>query len=386
MNVTIVAHDVGAVGGMEGQLVALALGLRDRGHEVTVIARTCELPPEAGVVFRRVPGPRRPFLIAYPWFMLAGSLALRRWRRGAVQATGAIVLGRLDAIAVHYLHQVGGVTPSRSTWLYRWHVKAAGVLKRVAERLSYRTSRAAAFVCVSDGLAAELRAHFPGLGPRIVTIYNGIDTERFAPGNGRAQADALRARLGLAPGRLLAVFVGSEWQRKGLSAAIRALAQATEWDLLVAGAGDQRGYRELARTLGVERAVHWLGVAREVQPVYELADALVMPSRYESFSLVTFEAAACGLPIVASPVHGVRELIRDGENGFLVASEPGAIARRLRELAADPELRARMGAAARRAALAFNADAMVAGHEQLYARLTERHGESPSPALAVQSG
>ncbi|HUN78807.1 MAG TPA: glycosyltransferase family 4 protein [Solirubrobacteraceae bacterium] len=383
MNVTIVAHDVGAVGGMEGQLAALILGLRERGHEVTVIARTCELPRDAGVVFHRVPGPRRPFLIAYPWFALAGSLILRRRRRGVVQATGAIVLGRVDALAVHYLQQVGGATSSRATRLYRWHIRAAAVVKRLAERICFGAARSSAFVCVSDGVAAELRAHFPALGPRIVTIHNGIDTDRFAPGNGHADAAALRERLGLAPGRPLAAFVGSEWERKGLPAAIRALAQAPEWDLLVAGAGDERIHRELARSLGVQDAVHWLGVVRDIQPVYELADALVMPSRYETFSLVTFEAAACGLPIVATPVNGVRELIRDGENGFLTAAEPVAIARRLRELAADSGLRDSMGEQARRAALAFNRSEMVAHYERLYMRLTGEPDVAPPVAIAV---
>src|SRR5580692_3858332 len=105
--VTIVAHDVGSVRGMERQLSELVIGLRKLGHQVTVIARSCELPAEAGVSFRRVRGPSRPFLIAYPWFMVAGSLAVRRWRRGIVQATGAIVLNRVDVIAVHYCQQVG---------------------------------------------------------------------------------------------------------------------------------------------------------------------------------------------------------------------------------------------------------------------------------------
>ncbi|HXA53316.1 MAG TPA: glycosyltransferase family 4 protein [Solirubrobacteraceae bacterium] len=369
MQVTIVAHDVGSVGGMERQLAELVLGLRRRGHAVTVIARTCALPADAGVEFRRVRGPRRPFIVAYPWFMLAGSLALWRWRRGVVQATGAIVLGRVDAIAVHYLHQVGGVTPSRSTTLFRAHVKAAGVFKRVAERVCFRASRTATFVCVSEGLAAELREHFPALAARVVTIHNGVDTDAFAPGAGRARAAALRARLGLAEGRLLAVFVGGEWERKGLRAAIEALAAAREWDLLVVGAGDQRRYRELARALGVDDAVHWLGVARDVQPVYELADAFVLPSRYETFSLVTFEAAACGVPIVASAVNGVRELIDDGENGFLVVPEPQAIAACLQRLGADPQLRARIGAAARRTALAYSWTEMVAAHERLYVQL-----------------
>ena len=91
------------------------MGLRRLGHEVTVIAHACELPAGAGVVFHRVRGPSRPFLLGYPWFMLMGSLAVRRWRRGVVQATGAIVLNRVDVIAVHYCHQVGVVTPSRTS-------------------------------------------------------------------------------------------------------------------------------------------------------------------------------------------------------------------------------------------------------------------------------
>ena len=70
--VTIVAHDIGSVGGMERVLAELILGLRARGHEVTVIARTCALPQDAGVKFHRVRGPSRPALLAYPWFMLAG--------------------------------------------------------------------------------------------------------------------------------------------------------------------------------------------------------------------------------------------------------------------------------------------------------------------------
>ena len=76
-------------------------------------------------------------------------------------------------------------------------------------------------------------------------------------------------------------------------------------------------------------AVHWLGVVSDVQAVFKLADAFVLPSSYETFSLVTFEAAASGLPVLATAVNGVRELIRDGENGFLIDIEPAGIAARL---------------------------------------------------------
>jgi glycosyltransferase involved in cell wall biosynthesis len=367
--VTIVAHDIGSVRGMERQLSDLVIGLRELGHRVTVIARTCELPTDAGVAFRRVRGPSRPFLLAYPWFMVAGSLAVRRWRRGIVQATGAIVLNRVDVVSVHYCQQVGTATPSRDTWMYRTHIKLTGSLKRLGERLCFRVSRAAAFVCVSAGVAEEVREHYPEVAERILTIYNGIDTASFAPGLRHDQARAMRLALDLEEQRLVAVFVGSEWERKGLGALIQALALAPEWALVVAGEGDEARYRELADAAGVGKAVRWLGVTRDVQLVYELADAFVLPTSYETFSLVTFEAAASGLAILATPVNGVRELIEDGHNGFLITTEPDVIAERLQRLAADPALRSRLGRAARQAALAFGRERMVAEHDALYTRL-----------------
>lgn len=366
--VTIVAHDVGAVGGMERVLAELILGLRARDDDVTVIARTCELPAGAGVRFHRVRGPRRPALIAYPWFMLAGSLALRRRRRGVVQATGAIVLGCVDVIAVHYCHQVGPANPSRSSPLFRVHAALVTRMLELGERLCFRANRAATFVGVSDGVAEEVRERFPELRGRVVSIHNGVDTEAFAPGVRREDALALRARLGIDEHRPLAAFVGSEWERKGLEPLIRALAQARGWDVLVAGDGDRARYAELARSLGVERALHWLGVTSDVQLVYAAADAFVLPSSYETFSLVTFEAAASGLPLLATPVSGVRELIEDGSNGFLIDRDPATIAARLRQLG-DPALRAALGAAARDSALAYSWQAMVDAHRRLYARV-----------------
>ncbi|HTZ65324.1 MAG TPA: glycosyltransferase family 4 protein [Solirubrobacteraceae bacterium] len=368
---TIVANDIGGVGGMERQLAELVIELARLGYKVTVIARTCELPDGTGAVFHRVRGPSRPFAIAYPWFVLIASVAVLRWRRGIVQATGAIVLTPVDVVAVHYCHRVATPTPSRSTRLFRAHIRLAGVLKRIGESVCFRISRAARFVCVSDGVAQEVREYHPGLASRTLTIHNGVDTETFAPGRHLELARAMRSELGIGEGRLVAAFVGGEWERKGLRLVIEALAYAREWDLVVAGGGDEKAYRELADALGVGGAVHWLGITREVPAVYELADAFVMASSYETFSLVTFEAAASGLPIVATPVSGVRELIEDGNNGYLIERDPRAIAERLRRLAAEPQLRIRLGRAARRSALAFTSERMVAGYHELYSRLAE---------------
>jgi glycosyltransferase involved in cell wall biosynthesis len=367
--VTIVAHDIGSVGGMERVLAELILGLRARGHEVTVIARTCALPQDAGVKFHRVRGPSRPALLAYPWFMLAGSLLLWRWRRGVVQATGAIVFNRVDVVAVHYCHQVGPANPSRSSALFRVHAWLVGHLLRIAERMYFRANRSATFVGVSEGVAEEVGEHYPALRERVMSIHNGVDTVGFSPGAREPDARALRAKLDISADRLIAVFVGSEWERKGLAPLIRALASAADWDVVVAGDGDRQRYQELADSLGVGGAIHWLGVTGDVQLVYALADVFVLPSSYETFSLVTFEAAASGLPLLATPVSGVRELIDDGQNGFLIDRDPQTIARRLNQLSEDVSLRTRLGRSARESALGFSWEQMVSKHEQLYARV-----------------
>ncbi|MHB8233578.1 MAG: glycosyltransferase family 4 protein [Solirubrobacteraceae bacterium] len=362
------AHHIGPVGGMERVLSELALGLRARGWAVTVIAFGCDLPADAGVSFRRVRGPSRPFVLGYPWFMLAGTLAVRRWRRGLVMAVGAIVLSNVDLVGIHYCQQVGPATPSRSNWLFRLNVAVSGLLGRVAERVCFRVNRPRRVVCVSEGVADEIREHFPDLAGRTIAIPNGVDVDAFAPGSRRSDAAALRQELQIAPDRLVAIFVGSEWQRKGLEPAIRALALAPAWDLLVVGNGDRARYTELAERSGVAGAVHWIGVSRDVAPLYQLADALVFPTSYEAFPLVALEAASSGLPLLATPVNGIRELVRDGENGYLIAADPVDIAERL-TLLGDGDLRERMGSAARAAAIEYSWTRMVDRHEALYRSL-----------------
>ncbi len=368
--VTLVAHHVGQVGGMERVLTELALGLRRRGYRVTVIAYACGLPPDSGVTFRRVRGPSRPFVISGPWFMLAGTLAVWRWRAGVVEAVGAIVLNRVDIISIHYCQQVGPATPSRATWPFRLNASVSARFGRLAERLCFRVNRPARVVCVSEGVADEIREHFPRLRRRTMTIPNGVDTDAFAPGSRASEVAALRERLALAGDRHVAIFVGSEWRRKGLEPAIRALALAPGWDLLVVGNGDRERYEQLAEQLGVAGAIHWVGVSRDVAPLYQLADALVFPTSYEAFPLVALEAAASGLAILATPVNGIRELVCDGESGFLIDADPRDIATRLRQLGFDDALRRRLGAAARATALGYSWTTMVERHVALYESLS----------------
>ena len=376
--VTIVAHDIGPVGGMERVLSELILGLRERGDRVNVIARTCELPADSGVRFHRVPGPSRPFLLAYPWFVVAGSLVTARRARGVLQVTGGIVLNRADVVSVHYCHQVGPANPSRENALYRANIRLVRVIKRLTERAAFRRNREAVFACVSEGVAEEVREHYPALAPKVITIHNGVDLARFEPGRWREQAREQRVRLGIGERQLVALFVGGEWERKGLRPVIEALAQAPDWMLAVAGAGDRAHFEALARSLGVDGRVRFLGVQREVAPLYAMADAFVLPTSYETFSLATFEAAASGLPLLATPVNGVSELLEPDVNGFFIDRRADTVAAALNQLAGDPPRMLDMGHAARRASLRFSWENTVERHRELYRRLSGGRRATPA--------
>lgn len=376
---TVVAHHVGTAGGMEHQLAQLCGGLLERGYRVTVLARRCELPPHERLTWVRVPGPARPFSFWYPWFFLAGSLLLWRHRRGIVHTTGAIVLNRVDSSTVHFCHRAFRATgPARRTdraeLAYRLNAWFGSVLSAGAERYCYRPRRTRRLVAVSRGVAAELERFFPAMAGCVSAIPNAVDHKAFVPDpGGRA---ATRRRLGLADGDLVALFVGGEWDRKGLDHAIRAVAQAEGWHLLVVGRGDVERYRALAGEAGAADRVHFAGATADTAPYYASAEAFLLPTAYEAFPLVALEASAAGLPLLMTAVNGVEELLVDGENGYFIERDADVIAARLGQLGADQGRRTAMAEAAARASRRYTWAAVVDAYDALYTGLAAE-GRTP---------
>ena len=133
-------------------------------------SRTLGLAPHPLLRWRRVPGPARPFPLAYPWFALAGTVLLARAREGITHTTGAIVLNRADVCTVHYLHNGRARSVKRmhrTSRLYGLNASLAGVMSRAAERFVYSSpARSGALVAVSGPLARELARHVPAPGRR----------------------------------------------------------------------------------------------------------------------------------------------------------------------------------------------------------------------------
>jgi D-inositol-3-phosphate glycosyltransferase len=223
----------------------------------------------------------------------------------------------------------------------------------------------------------QMIRHYGEQAP-IVVIPGGVDLERFTP----LPRAAARARLGLDARQKILLFVGRIQRLKGLEILIRAFARLAdiEAQLLIVGGrpGTSPESREIARLqhlagrLGVAERTHFLGaVAHEELPAYySAADVSVMPSSYESFGLVAVESLACGTPVVATRVGGLRSIVRDGETGLLVPwRDAGLFAERLRRVLTDDELRGRLARQARPSVLQYGWDRIADEHLALYAEV-----------------
>lgn len=312
-----------------------------------------------------------------------GTLLLWRRREGLVQTNNAIVANRVDVVNVHfceraYRERVGASRSRRDSRLYRLNSWLCSTLDVLAERWCYRPGRVRRLACVSRGVADDVAHFYPAVAGLTRTIPNGVDRAAFTPDPElRART---RASLPAEESELIALFVGGDWQRKGVRHAIEAVAAAPGWRLVVVGAGDEPHFAELARRCGADGRVRFTGRLADPRPWYAAADVLLLPSTYEAFPLVILEAAAAGLAIVAPRINGTDELVDDGVNGWFAPADGAAIAARLRELGQDRDRLARMREAARATSERYDWERIVDRYEALYAELAGAPDAHGSPA------
>lgn len=216
-------------------------------------------------------------------------------------------------------------------------------------------------IAPSNGTKRDLANFYNVPSDEVEVILPGIDTKRFAPD--KKSGKALREELGLEGTVLL--FTGYDFKRKGLEFVIRSMTKIKDSTLLVAGRDRNEGkYRALARKLGLENRIVFLGFIKRMEEIYKAGDIYVFPTFHESFAATTLEAAASGLPIVATKINGTEELIKEGYNGYFVKQNPDEIASRVNKIIEKGA--ASMGRNSRMQAKKFNWDTTARKITKLY--------------------
>lgn len=350
--VVLVAHAVGDRGGMERAMAEL-VARASESFRFVVLSRDLDSSLKRIAEWVRVPVPARPAPLRFAAFYVVAGLRLLRIRADLVHTLGAIIPNRCDVASVHSCHagsraKTGALAPREAPLGRRVNTTILHAMALLAERWSYRPGRARRVAVVSTGVGAEIALHFPGV---LATVTpNGVDLDRFRPSP--ATRLEVRREQSVSDDDVVVLFVGGIWEHKGLPLVVEGVARAQEatevrLHLWVVGAGDVSAIRARA----VFPRMTFFGRRSDTERFYAASDLFVLPSMYEAAPLVTYEAAASGVPIVATRVGGVTELVGEEQAcGILVERSAAAVSEAILQLAAQPTLRAAMGSEGRRRA------------------------------------
>jgi len=356
------------IGGAERQMMLLAKGLRGRGWRVSVVA----LSGTGGEAAAELIAADVTFLSLHMRKGLAdpgGWMRFNRWLRRE----------RPDVVHAHLPH---------AAWLARWsrlaapvrvlvdtlHSTSTGTLGR---RFGYRLSRwlpdrvTAVSVAVAQ---AHLQARMV-TETRLAVLPNGVDLATWKPD--AEVRNAFRRVLGL-QGKFLWFAAGRLDPVKDYGTLLQAMVDVPEAaNLVIAGSGPMENeLRRLSDELGLEDRVQFLGFEPNVLRWMLVANGFVLASRWEGLPMVVLEAAACGVPAVATDVPGTHEVVVDGKTGLLAAEGSAkALAQAMTRMMEMPgEERRAMGEQARQFVLErYSLDAALDRWEALYAELLEQN-------------
>jgi glycosyltransferase involved in cell wall biosynthesis len=373
------------LGGSETQCVELARQLKEEGYAVTVGCLRAGGPlqtrlKEAGLSCVEFPvrgSLLRPNTILQ---MLKLVIFIRKKHFNVVHTND--LYSNLFAVPAAWLARVPVIISSRRD-LGRWwwytpvRRKILGKVQGLSTRILVNSEAIRQELLMRDGFAPE----------RIRVVYNGIETEKFV----QAKADRERLLPGISPDHKLIIMVanmhmGAKGHGDMIEAARTVRETCPEARILLAGDGEMRPFFEdQVKAAGLEGMFLFLGHRTDIPELLSCCDIGVLASRSEGLPNAVLEYMAAALPVVATTVGGVPEIIEDGVNGLLIPPEnPHTLAAAILQLLKDEQMRARLGKAGRERALArFNFATVMASLKQLYQE--PRHSFGPRRAIAASS-
>jgi len=376
VNIGIVCY--ASVGGSGIVATELAKCLAERGHEVHLLSseppfRYSEYQP--GLSFHRVHTPAYP-LFREPQYVLSLTSSIvhvaRECELDIVHAHYAVPHATAAYLARQILETSAGSrrAPRVVTTLHGTDITLVGSDRSYSETVAFSIEQSDGVTAVSESLRNDT---YRALGVKrdIKVIPNFLDCHRYRR---RARPD-IRARYCRDEGEKLIVHMSNFRPVKRVEAVVeifaRIVSQVPARLLLVGDGPDLVMARDLARTLEIEHCVEVLGEQDQVVPLLSVADLFLLPSLQESFGLAALEAMACEVPVVASRVGGLSEVIEHRRSGFLHSLDDlDGMAESGVNLLTDPELHAAVTAAGRRVvAEKFCADLIVPRYEAFYTEL-----------------
>lgn len=246
-----------------------------------------------------------------------------------------------------------------------------------AENKLYNHPQLKAVICNSQMVKLEIVSQYALNPGKIHVIYNGVDNDMFSPDLSRQFRASERARLRIDEQATVLLFVGNGFKRKGLPQLLSAFANMRRDAVLVVVGADRnsRTMLKLARQLNIAARVLFLGALTDVRPCYGMADAFVLPSRYDPCPNAVLEAMSSALPVLTSNSCGAKEWINHGVNGYVVdALDCMAIREQLDKLcvlAMQPEAHAAARAAVQNLTLECMAMQMAALYQRLFDDIQE---------------
>ena len=375
MRIALVRQRYDPYGGAERFIERALPALERAGAELTLIARHAE-----GWHARRVITVD-PFYVGNAW----RDASFARASRAAWQAGGFDLVQSHERIAGCDIYRAGDGVHAEWLAVRRAAADPLGKLGMVlnphhryvcaAERRMFEHPALRAVVCNSAMVRGEIERRFGVASRKLHVIHNGVDLDYFHPRQRAELRDAARAELGAGAQDFLFLFVGSGFWRKGLDAAIGALAALSasgdgRFRLVVAGRDrDAADYAAQGAAAGLGDRLRLLGGRDDVRRLYAAADCFILPTRYDPFPSTALEALAMGVPAIVGRRSGAAEVVRTGESGWICEpGDVGGLAEMMRE-AARMSSGAAAGAA-RKAAEAYGIDDMARRLTELYATLT----------------
>lgn len=310
-----------------------------------------------------MPIPNRPAVARLASLWMASVFARRRSGeivhvQGADAPIGDIVTAHCCNAAMRFAVE-GRASLSR---------KLNYVIGTSAERFCFRRRSTRAVIAVSHKVSADIQRHYAVPPERIVVIPHGVDAKSFHPINGSGLRDSIRHRLGLSLQAMVVLFIGADYRLKGLVPLLKAAVRVPGVTVLAVGVRPDTMISRLARELGLDSRVVFSRSTEDIRSMYAAADCFVLPTRYDTFSLVTLEAMASGLPVIVSRAAGVSELLTPNHDSLVLdhSDDVGTLTRYLERLATDDKFRTDLGLHARRTAENHSWDAVAERTLEVY--------------------